>query len=222
MRTDACGAVGCLCMCHSVWALVLVQASGLYVRGVNGLTPAHSWAQCSLQFGAFKVGDYGASCVQTDASDKTHHTDEAPSYVPTSLFQRERWKRAQYSSTAVTLPPNTHTYSFKSIQECTTGRQPASGKEHRPLGSSRLHDTQYQTQYKLLSASIHSELLRLWQTSKAMTNTLTLGPPIYLRASGLTGEIGQPIPTGISVGSSHLGAPTHPRGRVCVLREGQE
>lgn len=112
MRAEVYGAVGCLCMWHSVWALVLVQALSLYVRGVNGLTQAHSWAQCSLQVGAFKLRDYSASCVQTDASDKTYHTDEAPSYVPTSPFQRERWKRAQYSSTSVTLPPNTHLLSL--------------------------------------------------------------------------------------------------------------
>lgn len=108
MRAEAYGAVDCLCMWHSVWAPVVVQAPSLYVGGVNGLTPAYSWAQV----GVFKVGDYGASCVQTVASDKTHHNDEAPSYIPTSPFQREIWKKAQFFTTAVSLLPNTHTYSL--------------------------------------------------------------------------------------------------------------
>lgn len=38
-----------------------------------------------------------------------------PPNVPTSPFQRGRWKRTQYSSTYITLAPNTHTYSLSLI-----------------------------------------------------------------------------------------------------------
>lgn len=136
---EACGAVE-----WGVWALMSARAPSLSVRGVNGPTQGHSWALCSVSAGALKVEDYATSCDQTDASDKTHHTNRDSSPPAVGPHSEPRWRRATTLFNVSHLHPHTHTHTYapQSIRHTDKGgRVAASGKQHEPQGSHGLFFT---------------------------------------------------------------------------------
>lgn len=115
---EACGAVE-----RGVWALMSARAPSLCVRGVNGPTQGHSWALCSVSAGALKVEDYATSCDQTDASDKTHHTNRDSSSPAVGPHSEPRWRRAATLFSVSHLHP--HTYAPQSIRHTDKGGRAA-------------------------------------------------------------------------------------------------
>ncbi len=127
----ACGAAE-----RGVWALMSARAPSLCVRGVNGPTQGHSWALCSVSAGALKVEDYATSCDQTDASDKTHHTNRDSSSPAVGPHSEPRWRRAATLSASPTyIHTQTHTHPDQYGTLIRAGEQPTSGKQHEPQGS---------------------------------------------------------------------------------------
>lgn len=135
---EACGAVE-----RGVWALMSARAPSLCVRGVNGPTQGHSWALCSVSAGALKVEDYATSCDQTDASDKTHHTNRDSSSPAVGPHSEPRWRRAATPFSVSHVHPHAHTHTHPNQYSTLirAGEQPTSGKQHEPQGSRELFFT---------------------------------------------------------------------------------
>lgn len=135
---EACGAVE-----RGVWVLMSERALSLCVKGVNGPTQGHSWALCSVSAGALKVEDYATSCDQTDASDKTHHTNRDSSPPAVGPHSEPRWRTAATLFSVSHLHPHAHTHTHPNQYGTLirAGEKPTSGKQHEPQGSRGLFFT---------------------------------------------------------------------------------